>query len=202
MSQWSTDTSSSSGGVTSVTGTNGVTAAPTTGNVVVSGVNATTSTVGVASFDPANFSVSGAGEVSLIVNSYSLFNQSSQLNSPADSTTYYIPSASNWATSPAVGPAWRLYIPKTGTIRSCFGAISVNGTLGSAENITIAIRVNDTTSTNVTTTARATATWNAFSNNALSIAVTAGDFVQFQAITPAWATNPTNAGLTCTIFIS
>lgn len=56
------------GGVTSVTGTNGVTAAPTTGNVVVSGVNATTSTVGVASFNPADFTVSGAGEVSTINN--------------------------------------------------------------------------------------------------------------------------------------
>jgi hypothetical protein len=53
------------GGVTSVTGTNGVTAAPTTGAVVVSGVNATTSTVGVASFDPVDFTVSGAGEVTL-----------------------------------------------------------------------------------------------------------------------------------------
>lgn len=55
----------SSGIVDSVTGTNGVTASPTTGNVVVSGVNATTSSVGVASFNPANFTVSGAGEVSL-----------------------------------------------------------------------------------------------------------------------------------------
>ncbi len=50
-----------SGIVNSVTGTNGVTAFPTTGNVVVSGINATTSTVGVASFNPNNFNVvSGA----------------------------------------------------------------------------------------------------------------------------------------------
>jgi len=58
--------SSSSGIVNSVTGTHGVTAAPTTGNVVVSGVNATTASVGVASFNPANFTVNGAGQVSLI----------------------------------------------------------------------------------------------------------------------------------------
>lgn len=59
--------SASSGGgvVTSVTGTNGVTASPTTGAVIVSGVNATTSTVGVASFNPAEFTVT-AGAVSLI----------------------------------------------------------------------------------------------------------------------------------------
>lgn len=53
-----------SGAVDSVSGSNGVTASPTTGNVVVSGVLATTSTVGVASFNPADFTVDGAGEVS------------------------------------------------------------------------------------------------------------------------------------------
>ncbi len=59
--------SNSGGGVvTSVTGANGVTASPTTGAVIVSGVNATTSTVGVASFNQADFTVSGAGEVSAI----------------------------------------------------------------------------------------------------------------------------------------
>jgi hypothetical protein len=51
--------------VNSVTGANGVTASPTTGNVVVSGVNATTSSVGVASFNPAQFTVT-TGAVSLL----------------------------------------------------------------------------------------------------------------------------------------
>ena len=53
------------GVVNSVTGTNGVTASPTTGAVVVSGVNATTSTVGVASFNSAQFTVT-SGAVSII----------------------------------------------------------------------------------------------------------------------------------------
>jgi len=57
-----------SGAVTSVTGTNGLTASPTTGAVVVSGVNATTSTVGVASFNPTQFTVTVGGQVSLIDN--------------------------------------------------------------------------------------------------------------------------------------
>jgi hypothetical protein len=61
-------TSSGGGGgsVNSVTGTHGVTASPTTGNVVVSGVNATTSSVGVSSFLSTDFNVSGAGQVSLL----------------------------------------------------------------------------------------------------------------------------------------
>lgn len=53
-------------GVISVNGSNGVTASPTSGSVVVSGVNATTSNIGVASFNPADFTVSGGGQVSLI----------------------------------------------------------------------------------------------------------------------------------------
>jgi hypothetical protein len=66
MSQILIPSSGSGGGaVDSVTGTNGVTASPTTGAVVVSGVDATTSTVGVASFNPSQFTVT-AGAVSLI----------------------------------------------------------------------------------------------------------------------------------------
>ena len=66
MSQFFTVAASSSGVVFSVTGSNGVTASPTTGNVTVSGINATTSSVGVASFNPAEFTVSVGGQVSLL----------------------------------------------------------------------------------------------------------------------------------------
>lgn len=66
MSQIYKSAASGGGVVTSVTGTNGVTASPTTGAVVVSGVNATTSTVGVASFNPAEFTVTAGGAVSLV----------------------------------------------------------------------------------------------------------------------------------------
>jgi hypothetical protein len=52
------------GAVSSVTGSNGVTASPTTGSVVVSGLDATTTTLGVASFNGTEFSVT-SGAVSL-----------------------------------------------------------------------------------------------------------------------------------------
>jgi hypothetical protein len=68
MSQAGAATSGGGGGgaVSSVTGNTGVTASPTTGAVVVSGVLATTSTVGVASFLNTDFAVSGGGQVSLL----------------------------------------------------------------------------------------------------------------------------------------
>ena len=66
MSQIIKNSSGGGGGaVDSVSGTNGVTASPTTGAVIVSGVEATTTTVGVASFSSSDFNVSIAGAVSL-----------------------------------------------------------------------------------------------------------------------------------------
>ncbi len=65
-SNWIQIAGSGGSGVNTVNGTNGVTASPTSGSVVVSGVNATTSSVGVASFNPLDFTVSGGGQVSLI----------------------------------------------------------------------------------------------------------------------------------------
>jgi hypothetical protein len=69
MSNIYKSTNSGGGVVDSVTGTNGVTASPTTGNVVVSGVPATTTTLGVASFNGTQFSVT-AGAVSLLSSAY------------------------------------------------------------------------------------------------------------------------------------
>jgi hypothetical protein len=65
VSNWVQIAGGGGSGVNNVNGSNGVTASPTSGNVIVSGVNATTSTVGVASFNSLDFTVSG-GQVSLI----------------------------------------------------------------------------------------------------------------------------------------
>jgi hypothetical protein len=124
----------------------------------------------------------------------------STLASPLDGTTYYTQSASTWITT--INAISRLWIPKTGTIKSCYGGFSVSGTLGTTENITIAIRLNDTTNTNVTTTLTAASSLNLFSNAGLSIAVSAGDYVTFMVITPSWATNPTSVTLNLSIFIT
>ncbi len=132
--------------------------------------------------------------------SYALQCGLSSLNTPADSTTYYMAPFGSSATTISGAP--KIFIPKTGTIRQCYGVFSVQGTLGTSENITIAIRLNDTTNTNVTTTLQATAIQNPISNAAVNMAVTAGDYITFMVITPAWATNPTTCQFNVTIFIS
>lgn len=127
-----------------------------------------------------------------------------QFAAPADATTYYF-SPFCWTAASVllttISNSSRIYIPKSGTIVAVYGNLTVAGTLASNENITLAIRLNDTSNTNVTTTLQGTATANPFSNNALSLAVTAGDFISVMFITPTWATNPTNISLSLTIFV-
>ena len=47
-----------------------------------------------------------------------------------------------------------------------------------------------------------TVTANTFSNAAMSMAVTQGDYIQIQVITPTWVTNPINCSFMASVFIS
>ena len=123
-------------------------------------------------------------------------------NNLSDSTTYYIGTsqAGNFSTTTSRA-ATRLYIPKAGTIKTAYGAITISGTLSSGEDSTVAIRLNDTSNTNISTTVETSATSNAFSNNGLSIAVAAGDYIDILFITPVFATDPGGATLSCSVYI-
>jgi len=131
--------------------------------------------------------------------SYAL-NMITAATSPADSTTYFMVGGTTWSTS-FISTA-RLYIPKSGTLVACYGAVNVGSTLASSENVTINIRLNNTTDTAITTTAQFTSALNPFSNNALGIAVVAGDFISFTIVTPAWVTNPVTVTFSATAFIT
>jgi hypothetical protein len=92
MSQIYKSAAGSGGVITSVTGANGVSASPATGAVVVSGVNATTSTVGVASFNSSDFTVNGSGQVSLIGTSPASYTNVTTAMSPytVTATDYFL----------------------------------------------------------------------------------------------------------------
>lgn len=122
----------------------------------------------------------------------SIINIKTSNSNPADSTTYYLSNGRALGDFTTSGTsATRIYIPQSGIIVRCYGLFTVGGTLGSAQNCTVGIRLNDTTDTNVTTTFQLTATDNTFSNTGLSISVSAGDFIEFFFTGPAWTTNPT-----------
>lgn len=119
-----------------------------------------------------------------------------------DGQTYFIVPFGfvNGATSSGVVDT-RIYMPVSGTITKAYGAFRV-GTNGTNENCTLAIRLNNTTDTNISTTVTLNSASVAVSNAALSISVSAGDYIEFKFISPTWATNPTDVGLSMSILVT
>lgn len=119
----------------------------------------------------------------------------------ADSTTYFFLNTTPVTSVTASGTAQtRYYIPKAGTITAVYGAFTC--TAGTSESATIAIRLNNTSNTNVTTSLNMSGTDTAFNNNALSIAVALGDYIELLFITPAWVTNPSAVRFSISVYIS
>lgn len=120
--------------------------------------------------------------------------------SPADGITYFFAEQQAFTSQTTSGTRQRHVIPKTGTLKQCYGIITVT-VAGSSENCTVSIRHNNTTNIDVTTTLQLTGLSNPFNNTGLSTAVTAGDYIEFIFISPTWVTNPTNATITISAFI-
>ena len=160
-------TGSGVGAVTSVSGTspiqaNGVSGVPQTGAVTVSIVNATTTTVGVASFNAAEFTVSGAGAVSLIGGSEAI-------------DSIGVDASSGTGTNPV--------LPNAAGLLTVTGAQVASGTIGA--NV---IRTDSTTANTYTveiqrsaTSGSADSTLNGVSHfNAADFSVDADGFVSAQ----------------------
>lgn len=137
-----------------------------------------------------------AGSAGMIICS----NSANTTNTIADSTTYYLRNGVLASFATVSSGSTRKYINATGTITKVYGAITCN--TGSNENVTLAIRKNDTTNTNVSTTIQLDASPAVFSNTGLSIGLVAGDFIDIILITPAWVTNPTAPRIAVTILIT
>lgn len=107
-------------------------------------------------------------------------------SSPTDAQTVYFGTLPKAPVT--VAATSKVYIPKSGTIKRA-EIYCYSGTAGTAENWSLYVRLNNTTDTLIATVGSAT-NERIFSNAALSIAVSAGDYVEIKAINPTWATNP------------
>lgn len=83
----------------------------------------------------------------------------------------------------------KVFIPKTGTIKRAEITSFASTTTGTAQNITVSVRLNNTTDTLVATVGAATAVRD-FINTALSIAVVAGDYIEIKVVTATPFTTP------------
>ena len=121
-------------------------------------------------------------------------------DSPADSTPRYFGGHyDNGATTTA--DLNRLYIPKAGTIKVAYIHAHVGGALGTTETSTIAIRLNNTSDTTISSAVTFDAVTAAFSNTALTLAVVQGDYIEIKWTPPAWVTNPTFVRMSVIIYI-
>jgi len=119
----------------------------------------------------------------------------------ADSTTYY------FGNYPSISPSTteathKFYMPCSGSIKGCILSVYKGGTAGSAQNVTVYLRINGSdnlvTSTMQWTTA---SNYDLATNYSLSIPFVAGDYLTFKIITPNWnPTNPLNCMVSATIY--
>lgn len=111
---------------------------------------------------------------------------------PVDATTYYMfDGGGGWITTNTTAQT-KFLVPTSCTMTAVYAHTSIISTLGSAQNVSFYIRVNDTTDYTVSTTWQWTANTNPINVTGLSVSLVAGDYIQFKIVTPTWTTNPTN----------
>ena len=120
--------------------------------------------------------------------------------SPLDSSTYYF---GNFITVPQTyEPVARFYLPFDCTIKSIYLAAFMYTTAASAEDVSVYIRVNNSTDHLISTTWK----WNVVNTDnllfvsGLAIALSAGDYITVKIVTPNFATNPATTYHKATIF--
>lgn len=127
---------------------------------------------------------------------YSLTAVTAVLPAPAASTDYFFGSLAGLAPQLTANMS-PIYIPKDGAIKSAYIELDVQ-TVGSVENMSIYIRLNNTSDTLIQA---APAQSGVFSNTGLDIAVVVGDYIEIKVVCPAWLAAPLNLSFGGQIYI-
>jgi len=107
-------------------------------------------------------------------------------SSPTDAQTIYF---GNLPKAPVTAAATsKIYIRKAGTLKVA-QIYCYSGTAGTAESWSIYVRVNNTTDYLIQALT-VSASERVFTNSALSVLLSAGDYVEIKSVNPTWATNP------------
>ena len=107
-------------------------------------------------------------------------------SSPTDSQTVYFGQLPKAPTTTA--NISKVRIPKAGAIKRAY-IYCYSGTAGTAEAWSLYIRLNNASDTLIKTLS-VSASERIFDNDALNIAVIAGDYFEIRGVQPLWATNP------------
>jgi len=142
--------------------------------------------------------VTSAIQAQLDSKGYPLQGSCTSITTVNDATNYYFadPNIGTSTSADVVG----LTIPKTAILKKAVIYAKVAGTLASAENSTIYLRLNATTDVTLSAAVTLTATTQVITSGALNQAVTAGDFFAFKFTSATFATNPTTVSFTVSLF--
>lgn len=124
------------------------------------------------------------------------------ITNPGDGLTYYSGGLyASVAQTTNGNDLCKLPIPISGTITNATYKVTVAGTLGSSENVTVELFYAGTTAIG-SATMQFSSMVNTATATGISQAVTAGDFLVARWVSPVWTTNPTSVILTTQVTIS
>ena len=165
----------------------------TAANLLVVTKNLTEDTVPVRSTDfVAVYDASASGMKKVLLNNLGIYSIDCNVSnvSPADATTYFFGNWDGSALSTGAGGARRMYIQRAGVITRADVFMFATGS-GSNETSTMSVRLNNTSDATISSAIEVNSSTEHFTNTSMSVAVSAGDFVEIKWVTPTWATNPT-----------
>ena len=117
-----------------------------------------------------------------------VLNLASGSHNPVDAQTVYFGNVSPGSTTADI---YDIPIPLAGKVIAAYLEAGVGGTLGTTENTTVSVRLNNTTDLTISAAVQLTAARQQYSA-VLDQAVVAGDRLQLKVAHPTFATNPTN----------
>ncbi len=94
----------------------------------------------------------------------------------------------------------RVYIPKTGTIKTVYITAASTANVGSNEAWSLYVVVDNSTSTLIKSIT-STSNPRVWDNTAMSISVSQGSYLEIKSINPTWATNPTEMNYSGNVYI-
>lgn len=130
---------------------------------------------------------------------YSLTLGTTAVHSPADGLTYYAGQIGQAATT--TGGTRRVTVPISGTIVAAAVTVNAVTAVGSNESWTFNVRLNNSSSTLIGSVA-ANTSYRVVTNTAMSVAVSAGDYVELEVVCPTWVTNPTGVTYWVTLVVA
>ena len=131
---------------------------------------------------------------------YTLIGGSNTVN-PADSVNQFFGSYFANSSTPGTIGTVKMFVPKSGTVKSVIVSGYAVTTIGSAEDWEMQLDVNSTTQTTIATVSTTGDRQRTWSNTSMNVAVNAGDFIEIRSVNPAWATNPTNVRFWLVVYI-